>query len=326
MSALSHLRALKSGAAVWRADDRARVQVRGADARAFLHRLSTNHVGELGAGQGRLNAFLTDKGRVVDVVVYLDRGAAGVMLLGGRGRGAALVAWLDRYLFSEDVALTDASATGSCAELAGAGAPALVEGMVAGAGALERWSFVEARGRLVARGFDHVDIDGTARPSFLVVDLERPGAFDDAIAAGAAPLHESAAEALRVAAGIPGVAGELVDAHNPLELALHDAIHWAKGCYTGQEVIARLDSYAKVGKRLAGLVLDEAAAALVRAGDAITSGGQSVGVVTSVSPLHNGARPSALALLKSGDEGAPLQVRGASAVAVARAAAQAPHG
>lgn len=326
MPAVARSGVLANGVAAWRADDRARVQVRGADARAFLHRLSTNHVSELREGEGRLQAFLTEKGRMVDLAVHLDRGAAGVLLLGGKGRGPALVAWLDRYLFSEDVELADLSDVGGCVELAGARAPALVEGLVAGAATLAPWAFVETQGRLAVRGFDRVDGGGVRVPGYLIIDLEQRSMLRTVIERGAVHLDDDDAEALRIAAGIPEVAAELTDAHNPLELALYDAIHWAKGCYTGQEVIARLDSYAKVGKRLVGLVLDEAALAQVRPGDAVTMGGEVVGAVTSVSPAHNGTQPSALAMIKSGDTGAPVQVRGVAAAVVARAAAQAQHG
>ncbi len=331
-SAAPHLEALTAGALAWDARDRARLRVTGADARALLHRLSTNHVDALAKGDGRLNALLTDKGRIVDVVHHLDRGEDGVLLLGSRGRGPSLLAWLDRYLFTEAVELADLSGAGSCAEVAGARAGAVVDALVPGAAALAPWAFVERGGRVVVRGFDRVDASGARVPGFVVVELERPdaqaalGALTDA---GAEPIDAAAAEALRVAAGVPGEAGELVDAFNPLDLALHDAIHWAKGCYIGQEVIARLDTYAKQGKQLVGLVLDDATRARLRAGDPLLLEGKAAGAVTSVSPLFNGALPSALAELKGASPPTALTVRladgAAEATAVLRAAAQPPH-
>lgn len=334
MSAVSHFSGLQDGARAWAADARARVSAVGPDARTLLHRLSTNHVSALAPGAGCLNAFLTDKGRFVDLALHLDRGAAGVLLVGSAGRGQALRDWLDRYLFTEEVELADLSTSGSCAELAGARAPAIADSMMPGAAGLAPWAFVERDGRLVARGFDRVDSGGARVPSYVVVDLERPAVLDALLAAGAAPLDAQGAEALRIAAGVPGEAGEVVDAHNPLDLALHDAIHWAKGCYIGQEVVARLDTYAKQGKGLVGLVLDDAARARVQPGAEVVGDGKPLGVITSVSPLDNGALPSALAMLKGAPPQGGVQVRlgdasdeprRVDARLAVRAAAQSPH-
>ena len=320
---------LSSAAVTWGSDARARVGVVGADARGFLHRMSTNKVSDLAAGEGRLNALVTDKGRFVDLVHHLDRGEAGVLLVGGRGRGAALVAWLDRFIFTERIDLLDRSGLGSCAEIAGARAPAIVDTVVEGAAALPPWAFVECDGRVVVRAFDRVDGAGARVPSFIVVDLERPRVTGALAIAGATEVDAADAEALRIAAGVPGETGELVEAFNPLELALHDAIHWAKGCYIGQEVIARLDTYAKVGRRLVGLVLNEAARARVVPGAPVVVDGKPAGAVTSVSPRHNGTLPSALAMVgvASPDATAHIQVGGGvvEVRVVERAVAQAPH-
>jgi len=99
------------------------------------------------------------------------------------------------------------------------------------------------------------------------------------------------AEVARIAAGVPG-AGELHDKFNPLDLGLHDAIHWNKGCYIGQEVIARLDTYQKQHKVLACL------RGAVSVGAPVTVDDKSVGEVTSVAPFAWGERPNALCVAK----------------------------
>lgn len=329
MPAVSHLEALGSGAVAWDAGARARVSLRGPDTRALLHRLSTNHVKDLEPGAGRLNALLTDKGRFVDLVLHLDSGADGVLLVGSPGRGPALLAWLDRYIFSEQIELADRSAVGSCAEVAGAGAGAVVEALVPGSGALSPWAFLAHGRRVVARSFDRVDAQGATVPAFVVLDDEDPGVLDALRVAGAAVVDTDTAEALRIAAGVPGHGGELVEAYNPLDLALHDAVHWAKGCYIGQEVIARLDTYAKQGKQLVGLVAEGDVVLAVHPGSAVVAGGRAVGVVTSVSPRANGPLPSALAVVQGSTPDDTVSVETASGPrpmrVAARAAAQRPH-
>lgn len=335
LSDAAHVRDGQLGAGAWVVDcsTRARVAVRGEDARAFLHRLSTNHVSALAAGEGRLNVLPTDKGRIVDLVHHLDRGEVGVLLVGSQGRGAELVTWLDRYLFSERVELEDVSGAGSAAEVFGARAPGMVEELVPGAGALARWAFVASGPRLAVRSFDRIDAAGAAVPLYIVVDLASPGVATAFEAKGALRMDADEAERARIAAGVPGHAGELNNRFNPLDLGLHDAIHWAKGCYIGQEVIARLDTYQKQTKRLVGLLLPAGSLGTLRPGMAVLADGAPVGEVTSVSPVMRDdvpELPRALAVVKMTSSGPTrVQVRTddgvLEATAVLPATAQVPH-
>lgn len=256
------LDALRDTPVVFDASTRARVRLVGPDARAFLHRLSTQHVSELASGHGRLNVLTTDKGRIVDVVHHLDRGDDGILLVGSAGRGPALLAWLDRYLFSEKVEL--AEVTGPCFE-------------VTGATDLAPW---QHRGDSV-RTFDRVDGKGERVPCRIVMR--------DVVDGVRATADE--AEVARIAAGVPG-AGELNEKFNPLDLGLHDAIHWNKGCYIGQEVIARLDTYQKQHKVLATL------RGAVVVGASVTIDEKNVGEVTSVAPFTWGDRANALCIAR----------------------------
>jgi tRNA-modifying protein YgfZ len=72
---------------------------------------------------------------------------------------------------------------------------------------------------------------------------------------GIGPLGTAAFEMLRIEAGVPLYGRELSEQFNPLEAGLNHAISFAKGCYTGQEVIARLDTYQRLKQRLARFAL-----------------------------------------------------------------------
>jgi folate-binding protein YgfZ len=262
---MAALDALRDTPILFDASTRGRVRVVGPDARAFLHRLSTQHVSALAPGEGRLNVLTTDKGRIVDVIHHLDRGDDGVLLVGSAGKGPALLAWLDRYLFSEKVELSEV--TGPCFE-------------VTGPTPLAPWQHSGDR----VRTFDRVTATGERVPCVIVM-----GDVSDGVRATA-----DEAEVARIAAGVPG-AGEFVDKFNPLDLGLHDGIHWNKGCYIGQEVIARLDTYQKQHKVLACV---RGPAPTLTVGAAVMLDDKNVGEVTSTAPFAWGDRPNALCVAK----------------------------
>ncbi len=293
---------------------RARLLVRGPDAGAFLHRLSTQHVIDLKPGEARLAVLTTDKGRIKDLVHHVVVALSGaeqpsVLLIGHRAAAAELMAWLDRYLFTEKLVLQDATATSRCVDVDGDTA----ESLVPGSRTLLPWEMKQEGDVVVVRAFDRVTPAGAPVASYVVVS------FGPALPPPTLSFSEDAA--MRLAAGIPDV--EFSDAFTPLDLDLHDAIHWNKGCYIGQEVIARLDTYGKQRRHLVGLVVDSTA---VKVAEAVVAAGSPLGTVTSVGPASWGAGlPNALAMLKIGTEVSDVVVGAAPGRIVPRQAAQRPH-
>ncbi len=94
---------------------------------------------------------------------------------------------------------------------------------------------------------------------------------------GGIELNESSYEVIRVEKGVPGPGRELTSDYTPLENGLNEAVSLQKGCYTGQEVLARQVNYDKVTRHLRGLHLDSA----VIPGSRILVDGRPVGTVTS---------------------------------------------
>jgi len=263
---------------------RSRVLVSGPEGPAFLHRLSTQHVTDLKVGEARLSALTTDKGRIKDLVhhVVLDEG---ILLIGHQLPGQDLVAWLDRYFFTEKLALEDVGGRTACVVVD----VATADGVVAGAAALGPWQ-AKRQGDVVAvRSEDRVGSDGSVVAAFVLVSFGPPFGSLPAVT-----LSADEDRTMAIAAGVPVT--EIGEAHTPLDLDLHDAIHWAKGCYIGQEVIARLDTYGKQRKHLVSAVV--AADTVVGAAVATVDGANITGVITSVAPVWGAGLPNALALIK----------------------------
>jgi folate-binding protein YgfZ len=128
-------------------------------------------------------------------------------------------------------------------------------------------------------------------------------------ALGLRPAGAEVHEILRVEAGIPAPGHELDDGHNPLEAELRNAISFTKGCYTGQEVVARLNTYDKLQRALRGLrVYGEV---VPEPGRRVLAGGNEAGKVTSAvrSPgLGDGILALAYLELEYGEPGTRLSI------------------
>ena len=246
-------RAARAGAALLDEGDRGRVTARGKDAVDFLHRLLANHVKSLSAGAGDANLLLTPKGKV-QFDFELARHPEHFELSTPPGRARALREALERYHFSETLALEDTSASHAPLGLSGAGAGAILARLLGAeppALAPHAWRALAWRGGelvLTALGPTAWRLDaGGERASVL---------WDALVAAGAAPCGLVVRDSLRVEAG-RALSGVDVDENvYPQEAGLDDAFALDKGCYIGQEVVAKIDTYGGLNKRLLVLRID----------------------------------------------------------------------
>jgi hypothetical protein len=261
-----------------------RIKVSGKDRLDFLQRLSTQDLkARLGPGHGAPTVFTTNKGRIVDLVTIYDLGET-LLLLTSPSAREALPAWIRRYVLRDQVSLTDVSAEGAAFRIAGPQAPDVLRAIGAGAAAgLDRHGIA---------GLDPAGV-GTAViveaagpwPSFLLV-ADLPGAVELFAAAveasravGGGPVGELVRTMGRIEDGIPEGGSELTEEFNPWEARLDEAISLSKGCYVGQEVVARLNTYDKVSRRLVGLRIGNAEPPAP--GSKITVEGHESGVLTS---------------------------------------------
>ncbi|MEM7310584.1 MAG: glycine cleavage T C-terminal barrel domain-containing protein [Planctomycetota bacterium] len=243
-------RAGAEGCALFDAADLGAVHLEGSEAAAFLHRLLANDVRALRPGAGNRNLLLTGKGKVRFDFHLAREAEDGFRLTAQPGRAADLLTALDMYLFQDDVRCRDDSALVAPLELAGPRARACVEQVLGSAAPDAAESFVDVAWR---SGTARVVATEVAGAPGLRVDAgpELAAALWEALTgAGATPAGLVARDFLRIECGRALTGVDLNDDIYPQEAGLDDAFSLDKGCYIGQEVVAKIDTYGGLNKRL----------------------------------------------------------------------------
>lgn len=274
------LQAARTGAAIYDSSEWGKILVGDRDRLRFLHNQSTAAFEQRQAGEVVDTVFVTSTARTIDLatgIILDDR----VLLIVSPTRREYLLKWLDQYIFFADrVTLKDVTDSLASFTLIGAESTAIFT-------KLGYSDLVESN----HAGHQLCQINGIEVRIILGTELGLPGyrlivdrsqavtLHQTLIDLGAVTLGEDAWECLRIAQGRPKPDAELTEDYNPLEVGLWQTISFSKGCYIGQETIARLNTYKGVKQYLWGLKLTGS----VMAGAAIMLDGEKVGVVTSCS-------------------------------------------
>jgi folate-binding protein YgfZ len=252
-------RALHEGCGLIDRSERGKLALSGSGAVEFLNGQVTNELATLKPGDGCYAAFLTHKGKMLGDLRILARGedptaAPGELLLDTeRVALQALFDMIRRFKVGYDVELHKRTLERGLLSLIGPDAE-----RVAAAAALFEAEHANAP----------VEIDGVAALAVRTdvgIDLLCDAADSERLTAallerGAAPVSERSAECLRIEHGRPRYGIDLDDTTIPQEAGLNErAVSFTKGCYVGQETVARLFYRGKPNRRLCGLRLSEAA-------------------------------------------------------------------
>jgi tRNA-modifying protein YgfZ len=281
-SVLSGYRALTEGCGVVDRSERGKLALTGPDAKTFLQGQVTNDVEALEPGRGCYAAFLTHKGKMLGDLRVLDLGDE-LLLDTERSALQELFNMIRRYKLGSDVELHKRTVEMGLLSLIGPDARR-VAGVEVGAAEHDN-----ARATIGGRPVVVVATD-------LGVDVFTQAADTDAVreALDAPTVSADVAEIVRVESGRPRYGVELDDGVIPQEAGLNErAVSFTKGCYVGQETVARLFYRGKPNRRLRGLRLS----APVEPGEPLRFGEREVGRIGSavVSPVHG---PIALALVR----------------------------
>ncbi len=243
----------------------------------------TQEVKGLAVGAATYAAMITVKGAMVADARILRR-EADLLLDLEPGMGAKVREFLEKFLISEDAELREATGELGVLRLLGPRTADLLGAALGGSFA----PLPQDATRSATLAGQGVLLVGSTRVESHGVDLLVPRAGLEAVwkalgaagtAFGLAPLGWRALEVLRVEAGVPRFGQDMVDTTIPLEANLSHAISYNKGCYIGQEVIARATFRGHMNRKLAGLLLGATEAA---PGTELKKEGKKVGWVTSV--------------------------------------------
>lgn len=254
--------ALRAGRGVVKLADWSSISVTGADRHAFLNNFGTNDVKRLVPGASCEAFFCNVKGKIVGHGVIGCRNDE-LIIVGAPGQAASLIEHLDRYVIREDVKLLDTTATRSYSfranEVPSSQSP-IAWDLIGGGGAI---------------------FEGTSDGEHDVV------------------LGDEAFTAARIEAGFPLFGVDFDGDSLPQEVGRdRQAISFTKGCYLGQETVARIDALGHVNRQLVAVRFD--AGSQPERGVELTHNGMNVGTVTSAAWSPKLGAPLGLAMIRRG--------------------------
>ena len=259
----TQLGALENGCGLLHWKSATIVRHSGPDALDLLHRLTTKELLSVTEGRAQRTVLTSARGRVVDVFLVAHISQNRLLLISDSENSGRTVSAIDYYTIMEDAELTDFSGSHTRISLIGPAAAEVVS---------------SALGLDVGPGQVGVVEIGTSQVT-VISDTSRGVGWVDVV-------YENDSgnfELFRISHEIPGPDGEYGEHANPIESGLLDLIDFDKGCYVGQEVITRLDTYDKVKRNLKILESDEPLEAGMKL--QLSADSKPAGIVTSASTL-----------------------------------------
>ena len=313
---LAQYRALTAAAGLAQLPGRTLVEVTGADRVNFLHSFTTGDVKKLPAGRG-CEAFVTSpQGKTLGHVLVLKRDLS-LLLCTTPGQAETLASHFQKYVISEDLTFRDLSGQWTTLLLAGPDAARLL-GSVSGVeppADMLAWADV----RISEQPAIAVRVEYAEPLSYLLLAQapDAPAIAAACEAAGAVRAGGTAVEMARLEAGVPLFGQDISDDNLPQEIGRDQAaISFTKGCYLGQETVARIDAVGHVNRQLVGLRF--AGGTIPSAVTKLSVDGKEIGHVTSAAWSPKLAAPLGLALVRRAHArpGTPLSAASGDAVVV----------
>ena len=256
------------------------LQADGQEVLDLIHRLSTNGCLNLQSQMGKQTILTNEKGRIIDVITVINR-IDHTLILTSPGNEQQVISWLKKYIIMENIRFTIMINDVEMVTIHGPESLDFVSQFIGGdLLTLPMHSAISKSdsNRFAIRSMPIHELQ------FLIIDQKENGLLDYFSSQKDIPeLFSNDWNRERILAGQGIYSHEWSDAYNPLEAGLLHLIDFKKGCYIGQEVIARLDSYNKVNKRLMGI----SSQSHFEEHDLIYVEDEQIGVITSISSLED---------------------------------------
>ncbi len=265
---------------------RGRLCVLGADRVKFLNGQVTNNVKDLRTGEGCYAALVSAKGKIQsDLHIYILENE--ILLEFEPGLGGVVQERLEKYIIAEDAQVVDVSAHYGLWSVQGPKAAAVIKKLPWNVAIPEK---TNALAKVDDAALGEIYVINRARARSAGFDLFVPNVAMQAVAGQLVTAAKEAGghfcgwqvlETARLEAGIPRFGADMDETNLASEILGTGAISYSKGCYIGQEVIARVRTYGQVARALRGLRLPDDLNALPVKGDKLFLGEKEVGYVTS---------------------------------------------
>ena len=256
------------------------IQADGQEVLDLIHRLSTNGCLNLQSQMGKQTILTSEKGRIIDVITVINR-IDHTLILTSPGNEQQVISWLKKYIIMENIRFTIITNDVEMVTIHGPESLDFVSQFIGGdLLTLPMHSAISKSdsNRFAIRSMPIHELQ------FLIIDQKENGLLDYFLSQKDIPeLFSNDWIRERILAGQGIYSHEWSDAYNPLEAGLLHLIDFKKGCYIGQEVIARLDSYNKVNKRLMGI----SSQSHFEEHDLIYVDDEQIGVITSIFSLED---------------------------------------
>jgi len=248
----------------------------------LINRLSTNQVDKLQRFKGAKTVLTTDKGRFVDLITFYNFGDF-VFTACSFNNSKQVLSHIDKYTIMDDFKATDMAGTHETILIYGDDCESLAKktfGVELNSLSNNDFSIFVENGchSMIARNDDKFGgglfIFASKDKNMWENKLGLSKNFNE--------ITDNEYDIKRIELGLPVFGKEMTDLTNPLECGLNQYVSFSKGCYIGQEVIARLDAYDKINKHMVGIKSDSEIPLVEKIGDVkITSENKECGFITS---------------------------------------------
>jgi aminomethyltransferase len=285
---------------------RAKIKVTGEDRVRWMNGMVTNNVRDLAPNQGNYNFILSPQGRIQGDMYVYNRGDH-LLVDTEVSQRESLMKLFDHFIIMDDVELHDISADLTSIGVQGPRAPEILKSIDIKPACADPLIVcdVEWQGSTI-------QVTRMASDDFLTYELWMPPAlapklWDAFISAGATPVGYEALEKFRIFAGVPKYGTDIREKDLPQETEQSHALHFAKGCYVGQEIVERIRSRGAVHRTFTGFALSQDA----ERGAKIIAKDKEMGELTSIArvPANGSEKIVALGYIRREAGGPGTQVK-----------------